>query len=138
MRKYLRIAMVLFGFAGLSAAANAQIVDQIVVTVPFEFAINGTTLPAGIYHVHRMSDDPSNGLVFSSHENHVIAAVIPADVKSASAKNPKLSFETVGDVHFLNRIETANHVFAIPVSKEKVKEALARNNAVSFGSSGTN
>jgi hypothetical protein len=139
MRKlYLRIAMAVLGFAGLCVTANAQVVDQMVVTVPFEFVISGTTLPAGTYHIRRLTDDPSEGLVFSSYENHVIAAVVPTDVASASAVKPKLSFATAGDMHFLSKIQTANNVFDIPVSKAKFTQALARNNAPSFGSSGSN
>jgi hypothetical protein len=134
---YLRIAMVLLGFAGLGAAANAQIVDQVVVSVPFEFMVAGTTLPAGTYHVNRVSNDPHEGLVLSCHENHSTAVVIPTDVESASEEKPELSFETAGDAHFLSRIQTANKVFDIPVSKTKYTEALSRT-SVSASSSGNN
>jgi hypothetical protein len=137
MRKlFLPMAIAVLGFAGLCVTANAQVVDQVVVTVPFEFVITGATLPAGTYHIHRLSDDPSKGLVFSSYENKVIAAVLPTDVMGASAENPKLSFETAGGVHFLSKIQTANNVFDFPVSKAKFSEALARNNPTSFGTAG--
>jgi hypothetical protein len=135
-RLFLRMAMAVLGFAGLSITPNAQAADQVVVTVPFEFVIVGTTLPAGTYYIHRLSDDPSKGLVFSNYENHVIAAVLPTDVMSASPENPKLSFETAGGVHFLNRIQTANNVFDFPVSKAKFSKALAGNNPTSFGTAG--
>jgi len=135
---YLRIAMALLGLAGLGVTANAQVVDQVVVTVPFDFVVGNTTLPAGTYHVHRVADDPWEGLVLSSYENHVATAVIPTEVKNVSTKKPLLSFETAGNEHFLNRIQTANNVFDIRVSKGKFTEALAHNNTSSFGSSGGN
>ena len=53
----LPILVTLVGFAGLSVAAKAQVVDQIVVTIPFEFVVAGTTLPAGTYRVNRLSED---------------------------------------------------------------------------------
>lgn len=138
MRKlYLRIAMTVLAFAGICVTANAQVADQVVVNVPFEFVVGSTTLPAGTYHIHRVADDSSKGFALNSYENRVIAAVAPTDMESASAQNVKLSFETAGGVHFLSRIQTANHVFDIPVSKAKVTEALARNNPTSFGSSGS-
>jgi len=132
-RLFLRMTMAVLGFAGLGITANAQAIDKVVVTVPFEFVIVGTTLPAGTYHINRLSGDPSKGLVFRNFENHVIAIVVlPTDVTSASGEEPQLTFETVGGVHFLNRIQTANDDFDIPVSKTKFTETLARNNPASF------
>jgi hypothetical protein len=126
-------------FSGLGVAANAQTDDQddqVVVTVPFEFVVAGTRLRAGTYHVDRLSDDPSKGLVFRDFENHVAAAVLVADVENASAQSPKFIFETAGSLRFLNRIQTAEHVFNFPVSKAKFTEALARNNTTFSGALG--
>ena len=131
---YLRIAMVLLGLAALGASANAQIVDQVIVTVPFEFTVAGTTVPAGTYHVNRVSNDPREGLVLSCHENHFTAVVIPTDVESAPERQPQLSFETAGNAHFLSRIQTANKVFDIPVSKTKYTEALSHSSMSATGS----
>jgi hypothetical protein len=57
----LRIAVSLVGFAGLGITAKAQVVDQIVVTIPFEFVVAGKTLPAGTYRVNRVSDGLRDG-----------------------------------------------------------------------------
>jgi hypothetical protein len=138
MRKlYLRMAVALLGFAGLSAAAKAQSADQLVVKVPFEFVLAGTTLPAGTYRVRPVSDDPTSGIVFSSYENHAIAAVLPIDMQHVYTNDPKVTFKTAGGEHFLNRIQTEENAFDIPVSKAKLTEALARNNATSLGASGS-
>jgi hypothetical protein len=123
-------------FAGLGVASNAQTEDQVVVTVPFEFVVAGTRLPAGTYHVDRLSDDPSKGLVFRDFENHASAAVLVTDVENTPAQSPKFIFETAGDLRFLNRIQTADHVFNFPVSKAKFTEALARNNTTPSGALG--
>ena len=116
---YLRIAVALVGFAGLgiSAKAQAPVVDQIVVTVPFEFVVSGKTLPAGTYRVNRMWKDKLEALVISSYENGASATVLPTEVESAPGNKPQVSFETAGDEHILSKIETNDNVFTIPVSQ---------------------
>src|SRR4029453_415652 len=113
----LRIAVALVSFAGLGITAKAQVVDQIVVTIPFEFVVAGKTLPAGTYRVNRVSDDRWAGLILSSFENRASAKFLPKKGKSPPAEKAHVSFETAGDEHFLSRIETADNVFTIPVSR---------------------
>ncbi len=112
----LRIVVALVGFAGLGITAKAQVPDQIIVTIPFEFVVAGKTLPAGTYRVNRVSDDKREGLIFSSVENRASAMVHPIEVESAPADKAQVSFEKAGEEHFLSKIETANNVFTIPVS----------------------
>jgi hypothetical protein len=114
----LRILVALVGLAGLGVAAKAQAVDQIVTTIPFEFEVAGTTLPAGTYKVDRVWSDRLEALVISSYENNVSAIVLPTEVKSATTDKPELTFEKAGEEHFLSKIETAHNVFKIPVSRE--------------------
>ena len=117
----LRIAVALVSFAGLGITAKAQVVDQIVVTIPFQFVVAGKTLPAGTYRVNRVSsNDRWAGLIFSSFENRAGAIVLPTKVESTPNEKAHLSFETAGDEHFLSKIETANNVFTIPVSRAAV------------------
>ena len=125
---YLPIALVLLSLAAWGTAANAQDIDQVIVTVPFQFVVAGVTLPAGTYHVNRVADDPHEGLWLTCRENHSTAVVIPADVESVSEEKPEFDFETAGSAHFLSRIQTADKVFEIPVSKAKLSQALAQNN----------
>jgi hypothetical protein len=132
---FLRIAIATLGIAGLGVTTKAQVGDQIVVSVPFEFVVAGTTLPAGTYRVHRLYDDPSAGLVFTSYENRVTIAVLPIDLKSARDNKPELTFETAGHEHILSRIQTSDNVFDIPVSKSKNTAVLANGKSPS-GSSG--
>jgi hypothetical protein len=116
----LRIAVALVSFAGLGITAKAQVVDQILVTIPFEFVAAGKTLPAGTYRVNRVSDDRWAGLILSSFENRASAIVLPNEVESAPAEKAQVSFETAGDEHFLSKIETADNVFTIPVSRAAI------------------
>jgi hypothetical protein len=116
----LRVAVALVSFAGLGITAKAQVVDQVVVTIPFEFVVAGKTLPAGTYRVNRVSDDRWAGLIFSSFENRASAIVHPIEVESTHDDKAHVSFETAGDEHFLSKIETANNVFTIPVSRAAI------------------
>jgi hypothetical protein len=120
----LRIAVALVSLAGLGITAKAQVaalvVDQVVVTIPFQFVVAGKTLPAGRYHVNRVSDDKWAGLIFSSVENRGSAIVHPIKVESTTDGKAHVSFETAGGEHFLSKIETADNVFTIPVSRAAI------------------
>jgi hypothetical protein len=133
----LPILVALAGFAGLTVAAKAQVVDQIVVTIPFEFVVAGTTLPAGTYRVNRLSDDRLAGLVLRSYENHASAIVLPTEAESAPTDKAEVTFEKVGDEHFLSKIETADNVFTIPVSRAAILLASGKSHTgTASGSSG--
>jgi hypothetical protein len=123
MRKLcLRIAVALVSLAGLGITVKAQdvVADQVVVTIPFQFVVAGKTLPAGTYHVNRVSDDKWAGLVFSSVENRGSAIVHPIKVESTHDGKAHVGFETAGGEHFLSKIETADNVFTIPVSRAAI------------------
>lgn len=136
----LRIAVALVGFAGLGITAKAQVADQIVVTIPFEFVVAGKTLPAGTYRVNRVSDDKWDGLVFRSFETRAGVIVRPTEVQSASADQAKVSFEKAGDEHFLSKIQTGDNVFTIPVSREAILLASGKShtNTAPGSSTGAN
>jgi hypothetical protein len=135
---YFRIAVVLVGIAGMGITTKAQAVDQLAVTVPFEFVVDGTTLPAGMYRLHRLSDGkPSGGLVLSSYENRVSSVVFPIDIENAIVYKPQLIFETIGGQRVLSRIQTADNVFDIPIAKSNNNVMLATKAKSSFGNPGS-
>jgi hypothetical protein len=118
-RRSLRVVMALLGFAVLGGTVKAQVLDQIVVTVPFPFVVAGTTLPAGTYRGHRVSanGDRFEGLVLSSSDNGASVMVLPTEVESERGDKAQLSFEQVGDQHFLSKIETGANVYNIQVPR---------------------
>jgi hypothetical protein len=140
MKNLLRIAVALVGFAGLGITAKAQVADQIVVTIPFEFVVAGKTLPAGTYRVNRVSNDKWAGLIFSSVETRAGAIVRPTEVQSASADQAKVSFEKAGDEHFLSKIQTGDNLFTIPLSRAAILLASGKShtNTASGSSTGNN
>jgi hypothetical protein len=140
----LRIAVALVGFAGLGITAKAQqfsqVSDQVVVTIPFEFVVAGKTLPAGTYRVNRLSNDKGAGLILRSFETRAGVIVHPIDVQSAPADKAQVSFETAGGEHFLSKIQTADNVFTIPVSRAAILLASGKShtNTASGSSTGNN
>jgi len=140
-KKYASILLTLMCVLGLGVAAKAESRGQVVVTLPFEFVISGKTLPAGTYTVSRISSDAKIvGLVFSSYENRMSVFVHPIAIDSARADKPSVSFERVGEQHFLSSIQIALDVYTIPVSRSEILEAAARphDNGSASASSGSN
>ncbi len=127
MRKhYLRFLIALIGVAGLGTAAKGQAVDQIVVNIPYEFVVAGKTLPAGTYRVNRLSNIHPEVLILSNFESRAGLMVRSTEVESTRADKPEVSFEQIDAQHFLSKIETADHVFTIPVSRSEILEAAAK------------
>lgn len=139
-KKFATILLTLICLLGLGVAASAQIRGEIVVKLPFEFVVSGKTLPAGTYTVSRVSDDKSDGLLFSSYENRTSVFVHPVEIEDTSANKPQVSFERVGEQHFLTRIRTSHDVYNIPLSRSAIMEAAARpqDNGSASATSGSN
>lgn len=137
--KYASILVAMICFLGLGLAAKAENRGEIVVTLPFEFVVGGKTLPAGTYGVSRSSDDKRSGLILSSYENRASVLVRPVGVESAPDNKPQVSFERVGEQHFLSKIQTTTDVYNIPVSRSVIVEAAAgsRNNGSASASPGS-
>ena len=125
-KQYWRWLMALVGFAGLAIAAQAQEVDHIVVTIPYEFVVAGTTLPAGSYEVRRSSNRvESRILLLSSYNNRASVLLVPFEVKNARNNKPQVSFERVGQQYVLSKIQTAQNVYEISISRPSPEMLLA-------------
>ena len=117
MKKHcIRILSAFFGLAALTITARGQAVDQLVVNIPYEFVVEGKTLPAGTYKVNRVSANDEWALAITSFENHAAVLVLSSQVSDRTdAEQPSLGFQKVGEQHLLSKIQTAEHVFTIPV-----------------------
>jgi hypothetical protein len=125
----MRVLIALIGVAGLGMAVRGQIPDQILVDIPYEFVVAGKTLPAGTYRVNRLSDADDETLVLNSFESRARVMVLSTSVERTQADKPEDSFEQIGGLHFLSKIETADHVFTIPASRSEILEATARSHS---------
>lgn len=115
--QYLRLLLLLAGFAAFTVPAKTQTVDQPVVNIPFQFVVAGQTLPAGEYKVTRLHAWNPRILILSSYENRANAIVIPAEVEETLGGKARLTFEIAGDQHVLSSIETEDHVYNFDVPK---------------------
>lgn len=142
MKKHcVRILSAFFGLAALAITAKGQAADQVVVNIPYEFVAGGKTLPAGSYRINRVSDKNERALVISSFENRAAVVVLPVEVAGKTgAEQPSVSFQQVGEQHLLSKIQTAEHVFTIPVSSPAVLETAMRKHSgpSASASSGSN
>jgi len=139
-KKYASILFALIGLLGIGTAAKGEIRGEIKVTLPFEFVVDGKTLPAGIYTLSRVGDDKNEGLILTNYESRTSVFVHPVRVDSASADKPKVSFQRVGDQLFLSGIRTSQGVYDIPVPRSATPEVAgrSRDNTTSPESSGGN
>jgi hypothetical protein len=127
IKKCLGILSAIALLCGMSVAANAELRDDVVVTVPFDFVVGHKTLPAGNYKVTSMSTSTSNStLRLTGRDNGVSAVVLPFEAKSVGVDTPQLSFQRVGERHFLSTIETGHNIYSISVSGSASREAAAR------------
>jgi len=139
-KKYTSILLALIGLLGMGTAAKAEIRGALKVTVPFEFVVDGRTLPAGTYTVSRFADDKHGGLILSNHESRTSVFVLPVGVERASEDKPEVSFQRVGEQLFLSSIRTLQDVYDIAVPRSAMLEAAGRShgNTGSSDSSGNN
>jgi hypothetical protein len=126
MKKYTRILVATIFLLGLGVAANAETHPEINVTLPFEFVVGKTTLPAGKYIVKRTSDQPFDVLMITSYDNGTSVFVNPIAMDNASNYKPTVKFSTVGDRHYLSGIQTADYVYNFRVSRSVTLAATAK------------
>lgn len=139
-KSFLRILLVLAGFACLSIPAKAQQVDQILVKIPFSFVAAGQTHPAGEYKVSRLRDEEPRVLLLANVENRSDVVMLLAETQEPANGKVHLAFATVGDQHVLSRIETADNTYdlSVPQTDTLLAAAPRKGGAASSSASGSN
>jgi hypothetical protein len=132
-----RLLLVLAGVAGLTIPTKAQELDKIVVKIPFQFVAAGQTFPAGEYKISRLSDVEHRILLLSSRENGAVV-MFPTEAEDTPHDRARVAFATVGDQHFLSRIETANYVYTLSVPRTEALLAATPKKGAASTSSGSN
>ena len=104
--------------------------------IPFDFIINGKTLPAGEYEVRRITDEP-DGLVIrnvSNRHDHVVFETEP-EQQNQLPRHDEMVFNRYGDTYFLSEVisggmETGRKLMPSHNEKELRRETeFANNNA---------
>jgi hypothetical protein len=121
-----KIATLVFALAA-AAAVNAQTLTA-KANIPFNFVVNGKTLPAGNYAISESSH--SRTLVIRGIDNDTVALAIPTNVESAVSEGyGKLVFHRYGDRYFLSQAWVPGEGRAILPSGRVEKELSAKQNA---------
>ena len=94
-----------FALTIISSKAQAQIVDDIEVNVPFQFHAGNVKLPAGPYRIHRLDDADPTVLEISSVDGSTSALFQVEDTKTDSTPaKTELIFNKCGDRYFLAKL----------------------------------
>ena len=133
------MAFVLLSVVGLRSPASAQ-EGAVVVTVPFEFVVGTTTLPAGTYTVSRTSPLASSTLLIFNHDHGAFLLATAFDERRSD--NTSLSFDLIGDKHVLSKIKTLVGTYTIDSSREaerltKLAQSSEGSRATSMNPSGS-
>jgi hypothetical protein len=134
---YLIAVLTAICLLGLNISAPAEDLDGAIVTVPFEFVAGGVTLPAGEYRVDRVSSNGDPELAIRSYNKGGGAFLLPITFAAVADGQPKLSFEQVGDKHFLSQVETLRGVYTLGLPRAAAALARMKDQGTS-SSSGTN
>jgi hypothetical protein len=113
-------AIALFVAAGIATAGSALAQDhKVTANVPFNFTVNGRTLPAGHYTIGNEMNSPRT-LTISDREKGVAVMAISVPDYRASADN-KLVFHRYGGQYFLSEVRTTNQSMTchLPTSKQE-------------------
>ncbi|MBB5344011.1 hypothetical protein [Tunturibacter empetritectus] len=113
-------AIALFVAAGIATAGSALAQDhKVTANVPFNFTVNGRTLPAGYYTIGSDISTPRMLTISDREKGVAVTAVTVPDIY-ASADN-KLVFHHYGNQYFLSEIRTtsASMTCHLPTSKQE-------------------
>jgi hypothetical protein len=113
----------------VAATAQAQLPGTAIrATIPFDFKVEGRTLPAGNYEIRRINDDESIGLLIRNVDDKHDKAMFetePVEMRDISGKDV-LVFNRYGDVYFLSEVETAGEQTAREVYPSRSERHLRR------------
>ena len=126
MKSNMLIAIALLPLAGLAVPARAQ-EAKVVVTVPFDFVVGATTLPAGTYTVRRASSFADSPLLVANRDHS--AFLIPTAFDGTKVGDTSLSFDQIGGERVLGQIKTLDGTYTIDNSREAQRlTKLAKSN----------
>ena len=117
----------------VAATAWAQLPGTAIrATIPFDFKVQGRTLPAGNYEIRRISDESIGLLIRNVDDKHdeAMFETEPLYMRRTAGKD-ELVFNRYGDVYFLSEVETAGEQTAREVypsrSERHLRSQMARN-----------
>lgn len=120
MRKYVLPFLTMGVVLCALAKANAE---ELRVNVPFEFVVNGKSLPAATYTIRESLPNNKSGVAFLSRETGALAIATEYDTNVTGSK---LVFHRIGDQYFLSDVVTPDGKLHFSQSKSE-REAQSAN-----------
>lgn len=124
--KYLRF--VAFGSGLLFTAFSLQAQEiRAAANIPFDFVVQGRTLPADHYTVQAIGSGGGETDLFRNDDGSVVLMVLMQSCRSKeAAEKSKLVFHRLGDNYFLSEIWIAGRETGrrLPTSREEIQLAM--------------
>jgi hypothetical protein len=116
-----------FASAICPAKAHAQIIGDIDATIPFQFHVGSTRLPAGEYRIHVLDNSDLSTMEITSMDGTVSALfqVQQADTSSEPTKT-ELIFNKYGNRYFLARMFDEGNPSGSQVSESRYEKKLSQ------------
>ena len=120
-------AVAMFAMTLTVVSVHAQNAGNLAVTIPFEFAASGKTLPAGDYYVRRSLDGARVVMRIESKDGSMSIYVPTHGVQSADIQNgSKLVFNRYGEQFFLSQVWAAGRSNGEELNKANPERILRR------------
>ncbi len=128
MKKMFLIVIALFLFTGAGAvSASAQVADIIEATIPFDFTINETNLPAGFYSIKRVNSNTQRTMVVRNAEGkNLFVFLANATYANGTPDDTQLIFNVVGNRYFLSQIFEEGNDLGVAVVKSDLEKRLEK------------
>lgn len=130
MKKQILMAFTMLSLVVVLTATSvsAQSSHNLVVTIPFEFALRGKTLPPGEYIVKRVSSERPEVLsVGRLNDRTTEVAVLTSNVRARITQSQSmLVFNRYGDQYFLSQIWEAGESDGRKLMKSRKERQLER------------
>lgn len=126
-KQLLPIAATLSLFLMLGVAAAAQTTREMTITVPFNFYVGKTVLPAGTYTVYRTSTNSGDGFLLRDANNQPKLVFNARQAQSAGApEESRLEFRRYDDQYFLARFWTAGNNIGRELQPTRLERELGK------------
>lgn len=111
MKKYIyHIAAVLSLFVMLGVAAKAQVSREMTITIPFNFYVGKTALPAGEYTVYRTASNSGDAFLLRDASGRAVILFNAQQIQSTRThRESALDFRRYDDKSFLACVWTAGN-----------------------------
>ena len=96
-------------------------------TIPFDFIVNGKTLPAGKYEIRRIDDEPIGLLIRNIHDkkDHVMLSTEAVEEATVPRKS-LLVFHNYGDSYFLSEVIADGEQTGRRIAPSRAERTLQR------------